>query len=101
MTAPGTLSLRDALQLAIDWHNPDTRMFLDTWGHGMSGREMVAILREAAMHVDGTREPCAACGEFPAAYCGWDKQWLCTEETRGDRHHEHRLAFPVFEGSAS
>lgn len=92
------LTIRDALQLAIDWHNPDTQDFLATWGHGMSGREMVAILREAAVEHDGEKRSCdSGCGRTDTAYCGWDKQWLCPNETRGDRHHEHRRAFPTFE----
>lgn len=95
-----TLTLRDALQLAIDWHNPDTRGFIATWGHGMSGREMVAILREAVVKHDGTMRTCDAGDGWPGEYCGWDMQWLCSNHAPTDRHHEHRLAFPVFERAA-
>lgn len=94
-----TLILRHALQLAIDWHNNTHQDFVATWGHGMSGREMVAILREVAMEHDGSKFPCEAgapdCGD--ATYYGWDKQWYCSNHAPSDRHDEHRLAFPVFE----
>ena len=96
------MNIRDALQLAIDWHSPDTQAFVATWGHGMSGREMVAILREAAVEHDGTKMPCTSgCDVDDATYCGWDKQWLCSRCTRGDRHYAHRLAFPTPERSGS
>ncbi len=82
------LSLRAALDLALDWHNPDTREFVAKWGHGMSGREMASILREAAVAFDGGSARCAACdGDEGVRYCGWDKMWTCE---RDRCHHPER-----------
>ena len=91
--AQRSMNIVEALELAIDWHNPDTRAFVARYGHGMSGREMVALLREAYREANpptptgylpgGLEElmpgRCAACDTVAANYCGWDRWWTCSE----------------------